>query len=31
MLAKIHMSSLPHGFAMWTFDNNVFIQFNVNT
>ncbi len=26
----IHMSSLPCGFAIWTFDNNVFIQSNVS-
>ncbi len=24
------MSSLPHGFATWTFDNSVFVQFNIS-
>jgi len=31
MLTIIHTSSLPHGFATWTPDNNVFVQFNINT
>jgi hypothetical protein len=29
MSAIIHMSSLPHGFAMWTFDNRVFVKINI--
>jgi hypothetical protein len=24
------MSSLPHGFATWTFDNSVLVQINMN-
>jgi hypothetical protein len=30
MSTKTHMSSLPHGFTTWTFDNNVFDQSNIN-
>jgi len=30
-LAITHTSSLPHGFATWTPNNNVFVQSNVST